>query len=117
MNNKYIKYINYIVNDIELPYLKSLESYGLSYKEYLMVLSKIFNREVRLNTAGSCIYDEYNNCLYYESYDNNWTLYEYDEEGNKVFVKDSNGNWVKYRYDKHGNRYTIDRNLEYYRYE
>ena len=114
MNKKYQKYINYIAKDIEPPYFKSLDAYGLKQDGIELVLSKIFNRDVRLNPAGSCIYDEYNNCLYHESYHNNWTLYEYDEEGNKVFVKDSNGNWVKYGYDKHGNRYTIDTNVKYY---
>ena len=34
MKDKYIKYIGYIVNDIELPYLKYLEQYGLKQSEY-----------------------------------------------------------------------------------
>jgi hypothetical protein len=44
MNYKYKKYIEYIVNDIDPPYLKSLEPYGLKQDEMELVLSKIFNQ-------------------------------------------------------------------------
>ena len=47
MNEKYQKYINFIVDDIEVPYFENMkEMYGLSEKEYEMVLSKIFNQPI-----------------------------------------------------------------------
>ena len=42
MNKKYEKYINYIVNDIELPYFKNMgENYGLRPDEYELVIDKL----------------------------------------------------------------------------
>ena len=46
MNVKHQKYIEYIAKDIELPYLKSLEAYGLKKEDMDLVLSKLFNESV-----------------------------------------------------------------------
>ena len=89
MNNKYIKYINYIVNDIELPYLKSLEPYGLSVKEYNLVLSKLYNQPVKF--VVNRVYDKDNNVIYAENRNGYWTKSEYDEEGNVIYYEDADG--------------------------
>ena len=65
MNKKYIKYINYIVNDIEKPYLKYLEQYGLKQSEYSFVLSKVFNEPVTIE--GNYVYDNQGNIIYNEN--------------------------------------------------
>jgi len=121
MNIKYKKYIDYIVNDIEPPYLKSLEPYGLKQEEYEMILSKVYNQPV--NITGRIVYDQNGNTIYYEDsygfwykqeYDSNgniiyyetsnrfWRKSEYDTNGNLIYYKNSNGDWVKYEYDING---------------
>ena len=90
MNNKYQKYIEYIVNDIELPYLKSLEPYGLKQEEIDLVLSKIFNQPVKF--VVNRVYDKDNNELYYERRDGYWIKNIFDDEGNEINFYDSDGN-------------------------
>ena len=122
MNKKYIKYINYIVNDIELPYLKYLEQYGLKDNEYSLVLSKVFNQPVTIksnrvyDTNGKEIYyedsngywykkeyDDNGNVFYYENSDGEWGKYEYDTNNNEIYHENSNGLWYKREYDTNGN--------------
>ena len=103
MNKKYIKYINYIVSDIEAPYFINMrDNYGLSEKEYSLVLSKIFNQPVRIK--GRNIYDVNGNEIYYEGSDGSWAKYEYDTNGNNIYYEDSDGFWAKSEYDTNGNR-------------
>jgi hypothetical protein len=64
MKDKYIKYIGYIVSDIEKPYLKYLEQYGLRPEEYSLVLSKIFNQSVTIKFNS--VYDTNDNLIYGE---------------------------------------------------
>jgi hypothetical protein len=89
MNNKYKKYIEYIANDIELPYIKSLEPYGLSVKEYNLVLSKLYNQPVKF--VVNRVYDKDNNVIYAENRNGYWTKSEYDEEGNVIYYEDADG--------------------------
>ncbi len=125
MNKKYIKYIDYIVNNIELPFLKSLEQYGLSPNEYELILSKVYNESVTIkdrviyNNNGNKIYYEnsygswdkykykYNTngkVIYHEDSNGFWSKREYDTNGNKIYYENSNGDWVKRVYDTNGNR-------------
>ena len=102
MNKKYIKYIEYIVNDIEDPYFKYMrETYGLKQGEMDLVLSKVFNQPV--TTKGRSVYDTNGNTIYYENSDGNWIKYEYDPNGNTIYSENSNGFWVKKEYDDNGN--------------
>ena len=91
MNKKYEKYINYIVNDIELPYLKSLEQYGLKDYEYELVLSRVFNQPVIIKDR--VIYNNNNgNQIYYENSSiGYWVKREYDTNGNKIYYENSYG--------------------------
>jgi len=93
MNKKYQKYIEYIVKDIQLPYLKSLEPYGLKQEEYEMILSKVFNQDVTIK--GRSVYNTNGNRIYYETSNGSWVKYEYDTNGNKIYSEDSNGFWYK----------------------
>ena len=107
MNKKYERYIEYIVNDIEAPYFKNIkEMYGLRPDEYELILSKVFNQDVKVDiiVANMYVYDRQRNTLYYENDSTgNWIKYEYDINGNLIYSEDSNGYWVKYEHDSNGN--------------
>ena len=77
------------MNDIELPYLKSLEPYGLKQEEIDLVLSKIFNQPVKF--VVNRVYDKDNNELYYERRDGYWIKNIFDDEGNEINFYDSDG--------------------------
>jgi hypothetical protein len=96
MNKKYIKYINYIVDDIELPYLKSIEQYGLKQDEVVMVLSKLFKGPVTIINRND-VYDINGNLIYYETINGYWIKYEYDPNGNIIYYEDSTGVIEDYR--------------------
>ena len=92
MNNKYQKYINYIVNDIEAPYFKNMrDQYGLSPNEIELVLSKVYKQPVTIK--GDYVYDEQGNLIYYEHSDSYgfWEKREYDINGNLIYSEDSDG--------------------------
>jgi hypothetical protein len=112
MNKKYERYINYIVDDIKPPYLINMkEMYGLSEKEYELVLPKLYNQPVTI--IGNNVYDEYSNKLYYETSNGVWIKREYDAKGNKIYQENSYGYWIKYEYDTNGNIiYVEDKNGE-----
>ena len=138
MNKKYEKYIDYIVNDIEKPYFINMrDHYGLSEKEYSLVLSKVFNQPVTIrdnrvnDTNGNVIYyetstgywskyeyDTNGNNIYYEQSDGYWIKREYDNQGNRIYSETSTGYWVKYEYDEQGNNiYSEDSNGNWYKHE
>ena len=101
MNKKYIKYINYIVYDIELPYLKCLEQYGLKQEEYKLILSKVFNQPVSIK--GNRVYDTNGNIIYYEDGNGLWVKKEYDTNNNEIYFEKNNGYWEKYEYNSNNN--------------
>ena len=105
MNKKYQKYIDYIVNDIELPYLKSLEQYGLKDNEYESVLSKVYNQPVKFVVSGDYqhVYDKKGRRIYYENSDGYWRKWEYDSNGKVIYSENGDGDWYKYEYDTNGN--------------
>ena len=101
MNKKYERYINYIVNDIELPYLKYLNMYGLKQDEYKLILSKLYNQPVTI--GDNYVYDKNGNMIYYEDIDGYWYKREYDTNNNEIYFEDSNGYWAKREYDNQNN--------------
>jgi hypothetical protein len=94
MNKKYIKYIDYIVSDIELPYIKSIEQYGLKQYEMGLVLSKVFNQPVTIK--DNYVYDTNDKIIYYED-SGVWIKYEYDINGNLIYRETSNGDIIDNR--------------------
>jgi len=98
MNVKYKKYIDYIAKDIEAPYLKSLDQYGLKDNEKEMILSKVFNQSVTIK--GNWVYNTNGNEIYIETSDGNWIKYEYDTNGNKIYYEDSTGYIIDNRYER-----------------
>jgi YD repeat-containing protein len=102
MNKKYERYIEYIVNDIQAPYFKNMrEMYGLSEKEYPLVLGKIFNQPVTIK--DNRVYNKKRNLIYTEDSYGYWLKYEYDNQGNEIYYENSDGVWIKYEYDNNGN--------------
>jgi hypothetical protein len=95
MNSKYKKYIEYIASDIELPYIKSLNMYGLKDNEYSLVLSKVFNQSVTIK--GNYVYNNQGNEIYYEDSDGYWYKEEYDTNGNLIYRETSRGVIRDYR--------------------
>ena len=89
MNNKYKKYIEYIVNDIELPYIKSLEPYGLKDEEMDLVLSKVFNQTVIF--IVNRVFDIDNNEIYAENRSGYWVKKKYNEQGHQIYYEDADG--------------------------
>jgi len=101
MNKKYIKYIEYIVTNIELPYLKYLNMYGLKDYECVLVLSKLYDQPVTIE--GNGVYDTNGNKIYIEDSNGYWAKWEYDTNGDKIYYENSNGYWYKKEYDTNGN--------------
>jgi len=99
MKDKYIKYINYIASDIELPYLKSLEPYWLKQDEMKLVLSTIFNQPVRIR--GNSVIGEQEKIIYNESTRGYWEIKEHSKEGHLILWKNSYGTIRKW--DNEGN--------------
>ena len=101
MNKKYERYINYIVNDIKPPYFINMrDSYGLSEKEYPLVLSKVFNQPVTIK--DTLVYDTDGKVIYSESFDGFWVKREYNTNGNEIYRENSDGDWYKYKYNTNG---------------
>ena len=90
MKDKYKKYIDYIVSDIQAPYFKNMENqYGLRPDEYRLVLSKVYKQPVTIE--GDYVYDNQGNKIYYETCNGFWVKYVYDNQGNEIYYEDSNG--------------------------
>ncbi len=103
MNNKYERYIDYIVNDIEAPYYENMrDRYGLKKIEFRLVLSKVFNQPVTIK--GISTYNINNKIIYHEDSSGYWEIFEYDVNGNVTYTEDVSGYWVKYEWNDNGDR-------------
>ena len=103
MNKKYERYIDYIVNDLEIPYFKNMrDHYGLKQEEYGLVLSRVYNQPVTIK--GNYVYDQYGNNIYWEDSYGTWVKYEYNEQGYEIYSENSDGFWEKREYDTKGNQ-------------
>lgn len=111
--NKYEKYINYIVNDIEPPYFKNMEEmYGLKPEEYKFILSKVYGQPITIN--DTFIYDSSGNIIYLEYSDGFWVKHEYDVNDNEIYYEDSDGSWYKKEFDSNGNMLYFERSDGYW---
>ena len=102
MKDKYKEWINYIASDIELPYLKSLEPYGLNKEDMNLVLSKVYNESITIKD-NHLVYDTNGNEIYHEYSDGNWYKQEYDSNNNIIYSEYSDGYWYRREYDTNGN--------------
>ena len=102
MNAKYERYINYIVDDLQPPYYENMrDMYGLSEKEYPLVLSKLFNQPVTIK--GISTYNSNDKIIYHEDSSGYWEIFEYDANGNVIYLENNIGDWDKREYDNNGN--------------
>ena len=101
MKDKYKEWISYIARDIELPYIKYLEAYGLKQDDYHLVLSKSYNQPVTIK--GRNVYNTNNNLIYWEDSNGSWGKYEYDTNGNNIYYENSTGSWSRREYDANSN--------------
>ena len=104
MKDKYKKYIDYIASDIELPYLKYLNMYGLKQDEMNMVLGIVFNQPVFYIKSMHGVYNKNRDKIYVETTNGIWCKYGYDNNGNIIYYEYSNGFWCKREYDDNGNK-------------
>ena len=118
MNKKYKKYIEYIANDIDPPYIKSLEPYGLKDEEIDLVLGIVFNQPVHYIEPMSGVYNKDKVSIYSETSNGFWIKYEYDDNGNLTYKEDADGYWVKREYNEQGHQiYYEDSNGYWARWE
>jgi len=102
MNAKHQKYIEYIAKDIELPYLKSLEAYGLKKDEVDLVLSKLFNEPVIYIKQTGGVYNKNRDNIYREMSDGSWERRIYNKNNNQTYYEDSYGNCCRREYNSEG---------------
>ena len=112
MKDKYKKYIEYIVSDIQVPYIKYLNMYELKQEEMVMVLSKVYNQPVTIK--GNWVYNTDGNKIYLEYSNGNWEKSEYDKNGNRIYFENNSGYWVKHEYDHNGNEVYVENNSGYW---
>jgi hypothetical protein len=101
MKDKYQRYIDYIVSDLQPPYFENMRDvYGLKDSEYEMVLNKVFNQTV--TTKGrweKFVYDSNDNEIYWEDSNSNWVKQEYDGQGNIIYWENNTGHIEDNRYE------------------
>ena len=102
MKDKYKEYIQFIANDIEAPYHKNMETYGIKQDDYHLVLSELYGSPVSVK-FGSIIYDTNGNEIYHEDSDGNWYKQEYDSNNKIIYSEYSDGYWYRREYDTNGN--------------
>lgn len=109
MNKKYERYINYIINDLEIPYFFNMENqYGLRSDEYELVLNKVIGEPI--SVEGNAIYNQQGKVIYQEDKNGDWSKSEYDNKGNEIYWTNSKGRWFISRYDEHGNQVSYEDN-------
>ena len=106
MNEKYQRYINYITDDLEPPYSKNMDDYGLSDDEKKLILSKIYGKEINIRvTDGKYLTIEILDCLgnrlYWES-PTIWYKNKIDCKGNTTYQENNTGWWCKNEFNENG---------------
>ena len=105
MNKKYERYkryIEHIVNDIESPYfINMIDNYGLKDNEYELVLSKVYEQPVSIK--DNYVFDSNGNVIYQEDSNGYWYKKEYDTNNNEIYFEKNNGYWEKYEYNSNNN--------------
>ena len=113
MKKKYQRYIEYIVSDIEAPYLINMrDNYGLKQEEYSLVLTKLYDQSVTIK--DTLVYDTNGNVTYTENSNGYWEKYEYDNNGKVTYTENSNGYWSKREYDNNGNEIYFEDSTGYW---
>ena len=96
-------YYNKIIDILDKPYLKNLESMGIDKDHYNEIFKRIYNETVTINIGEISngineeryISSESGKTLYYEISNGGWYIFEYDENVNQIYGENSNGYWFK----------------------
>ena len=99
-------FIDKILDIIEKPYFKNLDSMGIDDKGLLEdIIKKIYGDDVYVSFGREWyeIYDYNHRILYHESDTGYWIKWINDENGNTIYYEDSGGYWVKREFDHNGN--------------
>ncbi len=117
MNTKYQRYIDFIVNEIQEPYIHNMkEMYGLKDDEYEMVLSKVINQPVSIvgksDYHNRNVYDKKGKNIYFENTYGGWIKHKYDEQGREIYFEDNYGNWERREYN--GNEFYLENHRGYW---
>jgi len=109
MKDKYKEYIQFIANDIEVPYHKNMETYGIKQDDYHLVLSELYGAPVTVKFGSIVyiknsilVYDTNGNKIYVENKMGDWEKYEFDQQGEMTYNEDNTGWWAKWEYDDDG---------------
>ena len=106
MNEKYKRYIEYIADNIDKPYSRNMDAYGLSDDEKKLVLSKIYDDIISIritngNNLSLEVLGDYGSRLYYET-PNVWYKNTFDEKGNTIYQENHTGWWCKNEFNEDG---------------
>ena len=107
--NESVDYYDKLLNVLQPPYFRNLETMGISEDQYETIFSKLYGEPV--SKYDDSILNEKGYQIYYEDSDGFWNKYEYDNNGKEIYYEDSDGYWVKKEYDNNGNQiYSINSN-------
>ena len=79
-----------IVNILDRPYFKNLETMGISDIHYEEIFKRLYNETISIYDKCTIV-NKNRKTLYYESNIGDWYRYEYDENGERLYYEDSNG--------------------------
>ena len=94
-----------IVNILDKPYFKNLETMGIDKEHYNEIFERLYNKKLDIIITQETFFnikDENGNLIYHEDTDGHWYKSEYDENGNQIYHEDHSGDWYKYDYDEYG---------------
>ena len=98
-------FINRIIDVLDKPYFKTLDSIGIDDKDIIQdIFNTLYNDNVDIDYDDYNIYNSNDKQIYYEDSNGYWAKREYDDYGNRIYFEDSSGLWVKSEYDENGNR-------------
>jgi len=95
-----VDYYDKIINILEVPYFKNLETMGIPEDQYETIFSKLYGEPV--SNYNEEVYDSNGNQIYYEDSDGFWWKREYDDNENEIYYESHQGEWLRKEYDDNG---------------
>jgi hypothetical protein len=101
MNEKYRRYIDFIADNIDKPYSRSMDAYGLTDAEKKLVLSKIYDDviSIRITNGNNLSLEILDSFGSQENHTGWWCKNEFNEDGKAIYSENSDGFWVKREFD------------------
>jgi len=101
--NESVDYYSKLINVLQPPYFRNLESIGIDKDQWETIFSKLYGEPVNIDEYNN-IKNESGETFYQEDPDGFWVKYEYNSNGNETYHENSDGFWEKWEYDNNGNR-------------